>query len=212
VNRSAIVLAGDFYSQLGQDKGLLDFNNKPLFMHVVNAVKAIADETIIVANSQEQAEKYGKVAGSNVKFAIAPAMAKDPFMGALSGFEMAAGKYSLLLPFDAPFVSKEVVALLFELCPGRSAVIPRWPDTEIEPLQAVYRTQTALEAAKFALNDGKLSLDDMVDNLGGVRYVSTLVIQELDPELKTFFRIKSPLDLKKALVMLKPRKTKQHSL
>jgi molybdenum cofactor guanylyltransferase len=208
VNRSAVVLAGDVYSQLGQDKGLLDFNNKPLFMYVVKAVKATVDETIIVTNSSEQAEKYGKVAGSNVKFAVAPELANDPFMGALSGFELAAGKYSLLLPFDVPFVSKDVVELLFELCPGRSAVIPRWPDSVIEPLHAVYRTQAALEAAKLALNDKKLSLDDMVDNLGGVRYVSTLVIQELDPELKTFFRIKSPLDLKKAAVMLKPRKSK----
>jgi molybdopterin-guanine dinucleotide biosynthesis protein A len=212
VNYSAIVLAEDCSIQLGQDKGLLDFNNKPLFMHVVNAVKAIVDETIIVTTSPEQSEKYGKVAGSNVKFAVAPAMAKDPFMGALSGFEVAAGKYSLLLNFDAPFISKDVVELLFELCPGRSAVIPRWPDTQIEPLHAVYRTQAALEAAKLALNDGKLSLDDMVDNLGGVRYVSTLVIQELDPELKTFFRINTPVDLKKALVMLKPRKSKHHSL
>jgi len=208
VNHSAIVLAVDFSSTLGQDRGLLDFNNKLLFMHVVNAVKAVAEETIIVTSSQEQSEKYRKVAGSNVRFAVAPALSNDPFMGALTGFEMAAGKYSLLLPFDAPFVSKEVVELLFELCPGRSAVVPRWPDTKIEPLLAVYRTQAALEAAKLALNDGKLSLANMVDNLGGVRYVSTLVIQELDPDFKTFFRIKSPLDLKKALVMLKPRKLK----
>jgi molybdopterin-guanine dinucleotide biosynthesis protein A len=41
-----------------------------------------------------------------------------------------------------------------------------------------------------------------------VRYVSTLVIQQLDPDFRTFFNINTPVDLKKAMSMVKPRKTK----
>jgi molybdopterin-guanine dinucleotide biosynthesis protein A len=48
----------------------------------------------------------------------------------------------------------------------------------------------------------------MIEKLRGVRYVSTLVIQQLDPDLKTFFNINTPLDLKKAMVMVKPGKVK----
>jgi len=52
-------------------------------------------------------------------------------------------------------------------------------------------------------------LRSMVDKLRGVRYVSTLVLQQIDPELRTFFNINTPLDLKKAEFMLgknkKPR-------
>ena len=69
----------------------------------------------------------------------------------LAGFEAAQGKYSLLLTFDAPFISKEVITLLFDLSTAKSAVIPRSPDCEMEPLQAVYNTAQALEAAKLAL-------------------------------------------------------------
>lgn len=208
MDRSAIVLAGGFSSRFGQDKGVLDFNNKPLLKHVVDIVKAIVDEVIVVTNSQDRAEKYVKIVGSNVRFAIDIEEAKGPLVGALTGFEMASGKYSLVLPFDTPFVSRDVVELLFELCHGRSAVIPRWPNAQIEPLHAVYHTQTALEAARIALSEWKLNVRAMIDNMGGVRYVSTLVIQELDPDLKTFFNINTPLDLKKAIFMLKPRKTK----
>ena len=209
VDRSAIVLAGGFSSRFGQDKGVLELNNKPLIKHVVDAVSAVVDEIIVVTNSQDRAAKYAKIVGPHVKFAIDIDEAKGPLVGALTGFEFASQKYSLLLPSDTPFVSREVVELLFELCYKRSAVIPRWPNQQIEPLHAVYHTQTALEAAKQAVSEGKLNVRAMIEGMRGVRYVSTLVIQELDPELKTFFNVNTPLDLKRAAVMANPRKTKK---
>ena len=134
---------------------------------------------------------------------------KGPLVGALTGFEAANGEYSSLLPFDSPFVCREVLSLLFELCVGKAAVVPRWTNMEIEPLHAVYQTKQALEAAKEALAENKLDMRAMVEKLRGVRYVSTLVIEQLDPDLRTFFNINTPLDLKKAMVMSKPRVRKQ---
>ncbi|MDH5459844.1 MAG: hypothetical protein OEW71_02260, partial [Candidatus Bathyarchaeota archaeon] len=86
------------------------------------------------------------------------------------------------------------------------AVIPRWPNGYIEPLQAVYCTKPALEAAKNALSEGKLDIRSMVEKLRGIRYVSTLVLQQLDPTLRTFFNVNTPLDLKKAEFTLRNMK------
>jgi len=208
VERSAVVLAGGFSSRFGQDKGALELNHKPLIKHVVDAVKPLVDETIVVTNSQERADRYSKIVGPNIKFAIDVEQAKGPLVGALTGFEAAQGNYALLLPVDVPFVSRDVIDLLFELCHGRSAVIPRWPNQQIEPLHAVYHVQIALEAAKIAVDEGKLNVRAMIEGMRGVRYVSTLVIQELDPEFRTFFNVNTPLDLRKAEVMVKPRKRK----
>ena len=47
----------------------------------------------------------------------------------------------------------------------------------------------------------------MVERLHGVRYISMMVIEQLDPDLKTFFTVNTSFDLKKAAVMGKPRKT-----
>ena len=206
MERSAIVLAGGFSSRFGQDKGALELNGKPLIKHVIEAVKSVVSEIVVVTNSQERADNYGKIVGRGAKFAIDIEEAKGPLMGALTGFVSAQGKYSLLLPFDLPFVSRSVLELLFELCHGRSAVIPRWPNQQIEPLHAVYHTQTALEAAKKAVGEGRLNVRAMIENMRGVRYVSTLVIQELDPEFRTFFNVNTPLDLKRAEAMVKPRR------
>jgi molybdopterin-guanine dinucleotide biosynthesis protein A len=208
VNRSAVVLAGGFSSRFGQDKGVLELVGKPLIRHVVDAVGSVVDETIVVTNSEERVGKYAMFMGSDVRFAVDVGELRSPLIGALTGFGAARGEYSLLLPFDVPFVSRDVVLLLFELCQGKAAVIPRWPNGYIEPLHAVYRTKLALEAAKSAVAEGKLQVRALIENLREIRYVSTLVIQQLDPELLTFFNVNTPADLNKAVALVKQGKCK----
>jgi len=206
LNRSAIILAGGTSSRFGQDKGVLYLANEPLTKYVIDAISTIVDEKIIVTNSKAQAEKYAKIGGPNAQVLIDAYDVRGTLVGALTGFEKAHGKYSLLVPCDTPFISKDVVLLLFELCVNKTAAIPRWPNGYTEPLQAVYCTRLATEAAKMALSEGKLDLRSMVEKLHGVRYVSTLVLQQLDTGLRTFFNINTPLDLKKAENMLKAKK------
>jgi len=204
LEKSAIILAIDSSNKFEEDKGLLILDNKPLLKYVVDVVKSVAEETIIVTTSKERTDSYAKIVSPKVKFVNA-----DPskgFLGAaFAGFEAAQGKYSLVLPFDSPFVSPDVVTLLFDCVVGKSADVARSPDCEVEALHAVYNTKVALEAAKEALANGALDLEAIFDKLRGVRYMSTMVIEQLDPDFKTFFRVITPLDLKKAVVMLKPR-------
>jgi molybdopterin-guanine dinucleotide biosynthesis protein A len=208
VNRSAIVIAGGFSSRFGQDKGVLKIANKPLIRYVVDAVSLVVDETVVVTNSQERVMKYAKITGSDVKFAVDVCKLRSPLVGALTGFGVVHGKYSVLLPFDTPFVSCKVVSLLFELCVNRPAVIPWWPNGNIEPLHAVYQTEQALKAAKSAVAEEKLNMRGMIEKLRGVSYVSTMVIQQLDPDLRTFFNINTPADLEKAMTIVRARKRK----
>ncbi len=208
LDKSAIILADGFSGKFGQDKCVLELAGKPLIRHIVDAVKPLVNEVIIVIESQEQRAKYAAVAGADVRFVVDPCGLKTPLSGALTGFGVASGKYSLLVSCDMPFVSADVVTLLFELCGGKAAVVPRWTDRQIEPLQAVYQTKMALDAAQNAVDEEQESLQVMVEGLRGVRYVSTLVIQQLDPDFRTFFKVNTSVDLKKAMNMVKPRKSK----
>ena len=201
--KAAIILAGGFSRRFGSDKGLTLLADKPLIRHVLDAVGNIVEEKIVVASSKMQAEAFTKVLGSNVKVAVDKWEMQSPLVGALTGFSEAHSEYALLLPCDTPLVSKDALALILELCIGKNAVIPRWPNGYIEPLQAAYRVKPALEASEKALMKGRLDMRSMIEKLGGIRYISTLVLQQLDPELKTFFNINTPLDLKKAEQMLK---------
>jgi molybdopterin-guanine dinucleotide biosynthesis protein A len=206
LDKSAVILAGGFSNRFGQDKGLMLLAGKPLIKHVLNVLHGIVDETIIVASSKVQAENFAKVTGSDVLIVIDANDMQSPLIGALTGFENATGKYSLLLPCDTPLISRDILLLLLELRTNKNAVVPRWPNGYIEPLQAVYRTKPAIETAKRILKAGKADMRSMVDELRGVRYISTLVLKQLDPKLRTFFNINTPLDLKKAEFVLRRMK------
>ncbi len=207
LDRSAIILAGGSSTRFNTDKGFLQLDGKPLLNHVIDAVERLVEEVIVVTNTQARADTYANLVSEKVRFAVDVCESNGPLVGALTGFEAAKGEYSALLPFDSPFVSTEVLSLLFDCCIGKAAVVPRWTNQEIEPLHAVYRTKQALEATKKALAEDELDLQAMVERLRGVRYMSTMVIEQLDPDFKTFFNVNTTLDLKKATVMLKPRKT-----
>jgi molybdopterin-guanine dinucleotide biosynthesis protein A len=203
LENAAIILAGGYSKRFGQDKGLIFLANKPLIKHVLDKIGNVVDEKILVVSSKAQAENYSKVAGSDVRVFVDVNPLQSPLVGALTGFENTSAKYSLLLPCDTPFISKDIISLLLELCENKTAVIPRWPNSYIEPLHAVYCTEPALKAAKSALSEGKLNMLSMIEKLRGVRYVSTLVLQQIDPKLMTFFNVNTPMDLKKAEQILK---------
>lgn len=202
ITRSAIVLAGGFSTRFGEDKGILKLANKPLIEHVTDSVQKIVDEIIVVTSSKQRVLDYASFLTPSTKFAVDLYDSKSPLIGALTGFNAAEGEYSLLLPFDTPFISGEVISLLFNLCEKKAATIPRWPNSQIEPLHAVYRTRLALRAAESAMAEGRLDLRAMIEKLHGVRYVSTLLIQQIDSKFDTFFNINTPADLKRAILKM----------
>lgn len=207
MDRSAIILADGSSAKFKSDKELLELNGKPLINYVIDVVSGLVDEVIVVVSSRELADLYAEVVSSEVRFVVNDYETKGMLVGAIAGFEAAKGEYSALLPFDSPFVSGEVMSLLFDCAVGKAAVIPRSTNMECEPMHAVYHTKQALKAAEEALEDNEFGVQAMVDKLRGVRYMSLMVIEQLDPDLKTFFTVKTPFDLKKAAVMGKPRKT-----
>jgi GTP:adenosylcobinamide-phosphate guanylyltransferase len=66
------------------DKGLLDLHGKPLINHVIDAVKGLVDEIIVVTGSQQCADLYEKVVSSDVKFAVDVCESKGLLVGAIN--------------------------------------------------------------------------------------------------------------------------------
>lgn len=204
MTNAAVILAGGLSKRFGsQDKCLLRLASKPLVMHVVNHVSAVVDEIAVVVGSASQKEVFSTLLKSDVKVFVDKYNVQSPLVGVLTGFENVNADYSLLLPCDTPFISRQVATLLLDLCVGKGATIPRWPNGYIEPLQSAYHVKSAIKAAQKALDEGKLTLASMIDNLCGVRYISTMVLQQFDPKLSTFFNVNTPVDLRRAESMLK---------
>jgi len=203
LSKAVIVLAGGLSKRLGQDKCLKELVGKPLIAHVLDRVASVADEKIVVAGSNDQQGRLSSVLGQRAIVVTDKYADHSPLIGALTAFEFVSAEHALLLPCDAAFVSTEIASLLLDLCAGRSAAIPRWPDGKIEPLQAAYNVKSASKAARAALDEGKRDMLGMIAHLLGIRYVSTLVLQQYDERLTTFFNINTLDDLKRAESVLK---------
>lgn len=203
MDRSAIILT------VGSKGFNGDIDGNPLIKLVVDAVKDLVDEIIVVTNSEEHSTAYAGLLSAKVKFVVDASDSRNPLSGVVTGLQAASGEYALLLPENSPFLSREVLSLLLELCAGKSAVVVRHTSCEVEALHAVYNVKQALIAAEEAVAEGEVEVEAIVEKLRGVRYVSTLVVEQLDPDLRTFFRVNTPLDLKKAASMTKPKPTKK---
>jgi molybdopterin-guanine dinucleotide biosynthesis protein A len=195
---SAIVVAGGGSSRFGHDKGLVELAEKPLVLHLVDKLLDVSDEVVVVVNSNQQATKFAAVIRQKAYIVADAADVQTPLAGALVGFDSVHSEYTLLLACDTPFLSPQILSLLMDICVNKSAAIPKWPNGNIEPLCAAYHVERAVEAARKALNRGKLDMRSMIAEMRSIRYISTLVLQQRDPELLSFFNINTPSDLKRA--------------
>ena len=193
-----MILAGGFSQRFGQNKGLIELSGKPLILHVLDKALHMVDEVVVVVSSDAQRRAFSCALHDEVDVTVDKYEKQSPLVGALTGFEKVRGKHSLLLPCDTPFISNRVLSLLLDLCINRNAAIPRWPNEYIEPFQAAYHTQSALRAAETALEEKKLDMQSMILHMTRVRYISTLLLRQMDPKLLTFFNINTPEDLKRA--------------
>jgi len=203
LGNAVIVLAGGLSKRFGQDKCLKDLAGKPLVVHVLDRVSAVADERLIVVGSEVQKNVLSGLPDLGAGVVVDKYGDHSPLVGALTGFESVRADRALLLPCDAAFVVPEIASLLLDLCVGRSAVVPRWPNGYVEPLQAAYDVKLAVDAARKALDEGKRDMLGMIAHLRHIRYVSTLVLQQYDEKLTSFHNINTVEDWRKAESMLK---------
>ena len=195
---SGVVVAGGTSKRFGEMKGLAKLNGKPLILHVLDRLDSIVDDVAVVVSSERQREEFAKIIAERARIVVDKRRIQSPTVGALTGFESVRSAYVLLLGCDTPFLSPEILSFLLEICENRSATIPRWPSGNIEPLHAVYKTEAGAKAAREALKQKKFDMRSLIANLPNVRYVSTLVLRQLDPKLETFFNINTVNDLKAA--------------
>lgn len=203
---SAVVLAGGSSKKFGQNKAMLHLEGKPLVLHILDRVSGVVEERMVVVKTEEQKNQLQKMLKSNAEVLVDEHKAQTPLAGAYTGFKHAKNEYALLLSCDMPFVNLEIARLLLECCVNVSAAIPRTPEGSIEPLQAAFHAESAAKAAQTALEHGDLNMSGMIARMRNVRYISTLVLRQLDPKLYTLFKINGQVDLKRAESLIKTLK------
>jgi molybdopterin-guanine dinucleotide biosynthesis protein A len=208
--RYAIVLSGGQSKRLGAgvEKALTPLEGRPLIEYVLDAVTPVVAETIIVVKTEPQMEAIRDACNGRYRFTFAldESVASSPLIGALAGFRRAIGGLSLLLPCDAPLLCPDVLSLLLRLGSSYEAVVPRWPNGNIEPLHATYEAAAAAKEFAEAVEAGELRMYDGIKRLANVFYVPTNSLRRLDPCLQTFENVNTAEDLRRISAILQQPK------
>lgn len=124
---AGLVLAGGRGTRMGgKDKGLVEFNGKPMIQHVLAALRPQVAEVLISAN--RNLEHYRGTGCRVVSDSLAEFA--GPLAGISAGMHAAAREYLLVLPCDGPFVPSWLAQRLWTAVAGKTDAIAAAHDGE----------------------------------------------------------------------------------
>ena len=124
---SCIVLSGGMSRRMGQDKGSMIIQEKPMILHILERLNYKINDATIVLNDSKRIADYqsllnqysdGEIEDNfdySLSFAEDEVKSKGPISGIMTGLKNIKTDYALVLPCDSPFISEEFIETMFDL-------------------------------------------------------------------------------------------------
>lgn len=185
----AVILCGGQSRRMGRNKSLLEINNQKVIDIMVEEVKQITNNVILIAKD-EAAYKHLNIP-----------IYKDRYedSGPLAGIETAmhhveAESY-LFTACDMPFINKAIYRYLLQFLKDVDAVVPKY-EGRVHPLASLYR-RTCLPVIQGKLEEGDLRVRSFYDEVN-IKFVDDF--KDFDPfhVKKHFFNMNNPDQYKQA--------------
>jgi len=182
--RSAIILVGGEARRVnGQEKFFFQYQGKTFIKRLVDSLRHVTDEIIIVAKNPEQCTRFEAL--QDVRCIADIRQGIGPIGGLHAGASAARGNLLFVSACDMPCIETAVVSHLFDTIGTADAAIPCWNAEMLEPLHAVYRRDVLL---RYLESHESYSLRPMIRSLN-TRYVPVEELRRFDPMLRTFTNI-----------------------
>ena len=124
---SCIVLSGGMSRRMGQDKGSMIIQEKPMILHILERLNYKINDATIVLNDAERIADYQSLLNQycdgdiesnfdySLDFVEDEVKGKGPISGIMTGLKNIKTDYALVLPCDSPFISEENIDTMFKL-------------------------------------------------------------------------------------------------
>ena len=192
---TAVILAGGRSTRMGRNKALVRIKGKEMLAWVVEGLKPLVNEIIVVAKDESIKSSYQKIVPEDVKILFDVMELDGPLVGMYSAFLETMSEYAYVHPIDSPVINKGVIEYLFQKADGYDASIVRWDDGSIHPMHAVYRVKTGLAGARWALDRGDSSDKALASKLEHVNYIPVDDLRKFDDKLVSLLNVNTPQEL-----------------
>lgn len=154
---AAIILAGGRSSRMGTDKGMMHFNERPLISHVIDVLRSLEIDNILIITQHGAYEQFGYPCYPDlIQF-------KGPLGGIYAGLSHSKANKNLVLACDMPFLTKELLSALINDIGEEDALISQHLG-KAEPLCSVYAS-SCIPHFKNKLDTDQLKITDALQGL-----------------------------------------------
>lgn len=156
---SVLILAGGYSRRMGEDKALLPFGDQTALERLLSVACAISDDVLVIRRPDQPV--LPAVSRCHIVHDLRPG--QGPLAGIEAGLHAARHLWCLVLPVDAPGVTREFVNALLSVVPvaqaaGELAVITT-EGVRTHPLHAVYHKTVEGIIGKLMINNRRKVLE-----------------------------------------------------
>ena len=203
--RSGVILSGGQSSRIGQDKGLVQLEGKPLVVWVIEQLRPVVDEIIVVVGSEEVIPSYWQVVPYDVRV-VTDCYAEDsPMIGMITGLRESRGDYTVICACDMPFIDTNILEMLFCVSYGLNGVILVKPNGWFEPMPSVYRTESCLHYAELLRSMGELRIRKVLETMDDVVHLPIEKLRFIDADLVSFVDLDTMESVEAAKRLINPK-------
>ena len=198
--KSCIILCGGKSSRMGQDKGSMIIQDKPMIKHILSTLNHQINEVVIVLNDETRIAKYNEfITPEDYSFRLFfvedEIKDKGPMPGILTGLKKISSDYALVLPCDSPYVSADYVNTIFGEIDGECQAVVPYHDVEnklktSEPLHSIYRKNIIPEIER-SVSEDTLHIKGLIEKIDA----KFILIDNKKIEKKEFRNLNRPEDV-----------------
>ncbi|QQN33990.1 molybdenum cofactor guanylyltransferase MobA [Rahnella aceris] len=152
-NITGVILAGGRSSRMGEDKGLVEINGKPLFEHIAERLRPQVGDILISCN--RNTKRYGR------NFQTVPDITQDfqgPLAGMLAALSASKTEWVLFVPCDVPAFPLNLTEAFLANAAGQRAVFACDPERGHPTLCLLNRNLIPVLETYLANGDRKLMI------------------------------------------------------
>ena len=193
---SGVILSGGLAARYdGAEKSFLEVGGIRILDRIYKIYRELFDEIILVTNSPEKFLAWDLLIVTDL-FPI-----RSSLTGIHAGLFYMTNPYAFFSACDTPFLKKEMVETVIGKIEAQIDIVMPETSAGFEPLCAAY-SKRCLEAAQNNLEQNKLKITRTFRK-SRIKTISEKALRKIDPELRSFFNINTPGDLRLAEEMVK---------
>jgi len=202
---TGIILAGGRSHRMGRDKAWAELAGRPLIAWVLDALRAVTDQQMVVARDEAQ---VASLSGLGLPVAVDHFPARGPLTGIHAGLKASETDLAVVVACDLPLVRPALLTYLIGAIGTWHAAVPYMDEGELpasfraavparqaglQPLMAAYRRRCVAPLEKL-LAAGAVPTTALIA-IVRARVVPPAQWREVDPDGRSFFNVNTHEDL-----------------